>query len=101
MSRADRDPVRVGEAIRKVVDAEGWRDRLAVGRLRDSWPHIVGPQIAAHSTPLKLTARVLLVRADPGPWASEITLLAPTITTKADAFLGGSLVTELKVIARS
>lgn len=101
MSRSERDPVSVGDAIRHVVDAEGWRDRLAVGRLRDGWAGVVGDQIAAHSAPLKLAAGVLLVRADPGAWASELALLAGVVATKADQFLGGGLVTEVKVVARA
>jgi predicted nucleic acid-binding Zn ribbon protein len=101
VTSAERDPVRVGDAIRHIVDASGWRERLAVGRLRDGWPRVVGDQIAAHSTPLKLSAGVLLVRAEPGAWASEIALLAAGVATKADAFLGGGLVTEVKVVARA
>jgi predicted nucleic acid-binding Zn ribbon protein len=101
MKRAERDPVRVGDAIREVVDAGGWRDRLALGRLRDGWAQVVGAQIAAHSTPLRIAGGSLLVRTDPGAWASELALLAPTVATKADTFLGGGLVTEVKVLARA
>lgn len=101
MSSSERDPVRVGEAIRGVVHAEGWRDRLALGRLRDGWVSVVGAQIAAHSAPLKIAGGSLLVRADPGAWASELALFAPALATKADNFLGGGLITEVKVVARA
>lgn len=103
MSRGDRDrdPVPIGDAIRGVVSTQGWQTSLALGRLRDAWPAIVGAHIAAHSTPLKLAGGVLLVRADPGAWATELSLLAPAVASKADTFLGGALVTDVKVVARA
>lgn len=97
----ERDPVSVGDVMRSLVEAEGWRERLAAGRLRDGWASVVGEQIAAHSTPLKIAGGILLVRADPGAWASEIALLAPGIAVKADTFLGGGLVSAVKVTARA
>lgn len=100
-SSSERDPVRVGDAIREVVDEAGWRERLALGRLRDGWASIVGTQIAAHSAPARLGGGVLQVRAEPGAWATELALLAASIAAKSDAFLGGGLVQSVKVAARA
>lgn len=96
----ERDPVRVGALLGRMVQREGWRPRLALGRLRDGWSEAVGAQIAANSYPGKLTDGVLLVFAESGPWATELALLAPRLAAKADAFLGGGLVTEVKVVTR-
>lgn len=61
---------------------------MAVGTLRASWEEVVGPQVAARSAPVSLVSGVLTVRAEGGAWAAELTLLAPTLAAKADAFLG-------------
>lgn len=97
----DRDPVPVGRVLGEMVEARGWRDRLAIGRLRAAWPRVVGEQIAAHSKPYRLDGGVLSIRADAGPWAAELALLASRLAAQADAFLGGGLVTEARVSAGS
>lgn len=97
---SERDPVRVGAVIGRMVQREGWRPRLALGRLRANWAEAVGPQIAANSFPAKLSDGQLLVFAESGAWATELALLAPRLAAKADAFLGGGLVSEVKVVAR-
>lgn len=98
-SRRDReaDPPSVGSLLSTLVARRGWRDQMALGRLRDGWADIVGAQIASKSEPIKLEHGVLLVRAEGGVWATEITLLRGAIATKADAFLGGDLVKEVNV----
>jgi hypothetical protein len=72
---------------------------MAFGRLKDAWLEVVGPQVAARSAPVGLARGVLSIRADGGAWASELTLLARSIVEKADAFLGGGAVREVRVSA--
>ena len=97
--RRERDPVKIGALLGRMVEREGWRGRLAVGRLREGWTAIVGDQIAAKSMPGKLSDGVLLLFAESGPWAAELALLAPRLAVKCDAYLGGGLVREVKVVA--
>lgn len=97
---SERDPVRIGSLLGKMIQREGWRPQLALGRLRAGWADAVGPSIAANSFPGKLSDGVLLVFAESGTWATELALLAPRLATKADAYLGGGLVREVKVVAR-
>ncbi|HVL91645.1 MAG TPA: DUF721 domain-containing protein [Actinomycetota bacterium] len=97
---SERDPVRIGSVLGQMIHREGWRPRLALGRLRASWSEIVGPQIGANSYPGKLSDGVLLIFAESGAWATELALLAGRLAVKADAFLGGGLVREVKVVAR-
>lgn len=97
--RNERDPVRVGALLGRMIEREGWRERLAVGRLRKDWPAVVGPHIASRSLPGKIAGGVLTVYAESGPWATELALLAGQVAAKSDAFLGGGLVREVKVVA--
>ena len=97
----DRDPTPLGDLLPKLVAGRGWAERMALGRLRESWPSVVGDLISSRSEPVKLARGVLTVRADGGAWASELTLLATSVASKADAFLGGGAVREVRVSAGS
>lgn len=99
--KAERDPAAIGALLPQLVAGRGWGERIALGRLRDQWPAIVGEQVAARSEPVALSRGVLTVRADGGAWASELTLLARTLAEKVDAFLGGESVREVRVSAGS
>ena len=93
------DPTPVGEILRGIVSGRGWPEHLAVGRLRTGWGEVAGPLLAARSDPVRLSDGVLTIRADPGAWATELSMLAPRIAAKADAHLGGGLVREVRVVA--
>ena len=99
--KRERDPTPLGDLMPKLVSGRGWAERMALGRLREAWAEVVGPLVAERSQPVKLYRGVLTVRADGGAWASELTLLARTVAGKADAFLGGGTVREVRVAAGS
>lgn len=89
----------MGELLRDLIAGRGWDRRLALGRLRESWGQIVGEHVAARSEPVRLAEGTLLVQAESGVWATELALLAPSLSAKVDAFLGGGIVREVRVIA--
>jgi predicted nucleic acid-binding Zn ribbon protein len=97
--RGESDPKPIGDLLRTLVAGRGWNERMALGRLRDSWPDVVGSQVAARCEPVALTRGVLALKADGGAWATELTLLARSIAEKADSFLGGGAIREVKVSA--
>lgn len=99
MARRDREPTALGDLLKTVVVGRGWQERMALGRLRDAWPDVVGAQVAAHSEPVRLVNRALIVRADPGAWATELTLLSRTLVSKAETYLGVGSVTEVRIAA--
>lgn len=97
--RAQGDPKPLGELLSSLVSGRGWEERMRVGRLRDEWASVVGPDVAARSTPVALNAGVLSIRADGAAWATELTLLARSIVDKVDSYLGGGVVREVRVSA--
>lgn len=97
----EREPARIGDLLRRLVSARGWEDRVAGGTLRANWAAVVGDQVAARSEPLRLEDGVLTVFAESGAWATELTLLAAELAGKADAYLGGGRVREVRILARS
>lgn len=94
-----REPRPLGELIDSMSTTSGWGNRLALGRLRQRWAEVAGNAVAAHSEPVKLDGGVLTIRAEAGAWATELTLLASTLASKADEALGGRFVREVRVVA--
>ena len=99
--RIERDPRPLGRLLDMLVANRGWGERMALGRLRESWAKIAGEHVAARSEPLEFRQGTLVLRADGGAWATELTLLKSSIATKVNAFLGEDLVREVRVVAGS
>ncbi len=97
--RSGGDPQPLGDLLHSLVSKRGWDERMRFGRLRDEWAAVVGPEVAARSTPVALSAGVLSIKADGAAWASELTLLARSIVEKVDSYLGGGVVQEVRVSA--
>ena len=74
---------------------------MALGRLREAWPSIVGDQVAARSEPVSLVRGALTVRAEGGAWAAELTLLGGSVAAAANRFLGEGCVRSVRVAAGS
>jgi len=97
--RAQGDPKPLDELLSTLVSGRGWGERMRFGRLREEWADVVGPDVAARSTPVALNAGVLSIRADGAAWATELTLLSRSIVDKVDSYLGGGVVREVRVSA--
>jgi predicted nucleic acid-binding Zn ribbon protein len=97
--RGEHEPKPLNELMRALVAGRGWHERMSLGRLRDEWASVVGPDVAARSEPVALARGVLTIRADGSAWANELTLLARSVADKADSHLGGGAVHEVKVTA--
>jgi predicted nucleic acid-binding Zn ribbon protein len=97
----ERDPVRIGETLQRLVADRGWDERLALERLRGAWASVVGEPLAARSRPVRLEEGRLTVRVEGGAWAAELALLGPSIATAAARFLGTDHVREVAIVAGS
>lgn len=99
--REPRDPTPVAEAVSQLVAERGWEERIALGRLRDRWAEIVGPQIAERSEPSRLEEGRLTIRVEGGAWAAELALLGSNLARAAAQFLGAGRIREVAVVAGS
>jgi predicted nucleic acid-binding Zn ribbon protein len=57
----------------------------------------VGPEIAAHATPVAFADGELVVEADSTAWATQIRLLAPSLLARLAEDLGAGTVTAVSV----
>lgn len=67
-----RDPVDLTAALGAITAARGWDAPIARSELLTAWPDLVGPDVAAHSSPADLDDGLLLVRCDSTAWAVQL-----------------------------
>ncbi len=65
-------------------------------RLFAQWAEIVGAAVADHCEPVSLVDGDLLVQAESTAWATQLRLMAPTITQKINDRVGKGTVRRLR-----
>ncbi|MFL6138941.1 MAG: DUF721 domain-containing protein [Frankiaceae bacterium] len=91
------DPTPFGAAIRELMAARGWEQTERVAAVMGRWEQIVGPDIAAHCRPESLRDGELVLVAESTAWATQLRLLARTMTECLAAELGPGLVQRIRV----
>src|SRR5690606_12756210 len=74
-----RDPRGLGDVLETMATARGWDSPIARAELLASWSDIVGPDTAAHTTPVSIDDGVLSVRCDSTAWAQQLRLMQATV----------------------
>jgi predicted nucleic acid-binding Zn ribbon protein len=92
------DPQPLGRLVDSLVSEQDWSQHTKVGAVFGRWNALVGEDIAAHCAPQTLTEGVLLVEAESTAWATQLTLMAPSILARLRASVGGDVVTRLRVV---
>jgi len=94
----DRDPQLLGSQLDRLVADQGWELDLRLRGVFARWPELVGADVGAHCTPESFTDGKLTVRTDSTAWATQLTLLAPTVVRRLNEELGAGTVTVLDVL---
>ncbi|HLH28721.1 MAG TPA: DUF721 domain-containing protein [Acidimicrobiales bacterium] len=68
----DHGPRRLSPSLDRVAGNLGLPGSEGVARVFARWGEIVGPNVAAHATPIRLDAERLVVRVDHPAWATQI-----------------------------
>ena len=92
------DPTLVADILSDLVKQRDWNSGLAEGTLFATWPHIVGPEIAEHATPLSLLDGKLLVQCSSTAWATQLNLVSPKLLEQIRSSAPGALVERLEII---
>lgn len=94
-----RDPGSFSEAMGALTDQMGWSTDLARAGLMHTWEEIVGPDIAAHTTPTSASEGVVEIHCDSSAWATQLRLMrAQILETLATRFPEACIV-ELSIKA--
>lgn len=93
----DRDPRPFAAVIDDLLAARGWTLPAAAAGAMERWPEIVGPDVAAKTTPESFGDGILVVRAASTAWATQLRLMAPQIVHRLNVELGHGSVLRLSV----
>ena len=78
-------PMPFGEALTAWLKRSGLNRRLDLASAVEAWPETVGPQIAAVTQALSVTADgTLMVRVATHAWATELGLMTPRILARVN-----------------
>jgi predicted nucleic acid-binding Zn ribbon protein len=91
------DPQPLGAVLAGYTEDRGWERPLAEARVFADWASIVGPDVAAHSTPTALHDGELRIAAQSTSWATQLRLLSASMLARIVDELGPEVVTRLVV----
>lgn len=92
--------VPLGEVIEEVMRRPEFARGAPIARLASSWEALVGPRLAAETSPVSLERGVLMVAAASGPWGAQARFLAEEIRRRANELLGEQTVRRVHVVVR-
>ncbi len=97
---SERSPRKVSDSLPGVARGIGGPDGAAFVTLVSGWSEIVGPAVAAHCHPLRLSGGTLTIAVDQAGWATELTYLEATLQARLDEAVGRGVVTAQRVVVR-
>ena len=102
-SRKDERTLRetpIGEIVEGLMRERVFARGVPIGQLASDWASIVGPRLAAASSPVSLDGGILVVATSDGPWGAQVRFLADEIRKKANVSLGSEQVRRVQVVVR-
>lgn len=91
-------PTPLGDAVRDLVGARHWADRLTVGLLDQQWRTIVGDDLAGRCRPVRVAGGILTIAVDDALWATQLKYLGDQIRLHANRSLGEPLIDRVDVV---
>ncbi|HET9732107.1 MAG TPA: DUF721 domain-containing protein [Acidimicrobiales bacterium] len=94
---SERDPRRVSESLDRLARRLGAPTAGVTAAVFSRWEELVGPDIAAHATPVSLRAGVLTLGVDHPAWATQLRFMTTDLLDRIGAGTGSSEVTSVVV----
>ena len=84
--RKKKKPEPIGNLVATWLGESGLANRVEQAAVLPDWPKLVGPQIAAVTTPKSITANgTLFVSVTTNAWMNELSLLEPELLRSLNA----------------
>lgn len=85
------------EAMDRMVDAFGLREKLDEQAVASIWDDVVGGMVARHTVAVKLRKGKLFVKVDSAPLRQELTFMRETLATTINQRLGRQVVEKVQL----
>lgn len=92
------DPTLIANVLNDLIQQRDWNAGLAEGTLFATWPQVVGPEIAQHTTPLSALDGRLLVQCSSTAWATQLNIVGAPLLEKIRSSAPGALIDSLEFI---
>lgn len=92
-----KSPKPISLLLDRLIQINGWEDKVAIGKIARSWSEIVGETISAHTRLGKFINGELSIKTDSSIWRSELLLRQEDIIKKINSKIGKIVVTSLKI----
>jgi predicted nucleic acid-binding Zn ribbon protein len=67
--------------------------------IESAWPSVVGPQLAAHTRPLRCVGHRLELCADSPVWQGQMSGMEQDLSARINSAWGGTLVREVRFVS--
>jgi predicted nucleic acid-binding Zn ribbon protein len=101
VTRPDREPVPLRDALAAVGRDLGVPEPDVLARVVGLWEEVVGTAVAAHARVRSVHAGVCTVSVDDSVWATQLRYLEPALIERVEAVLGPGVVSSVKVVVAS
>ena len=97
MSDRKKKPEAIGNLVATWLGESGLANRVEQAAVLPDWPKLVGPQIAAVTTPQSITANgTLFVSVTTNAWMNELSLLEPELLRSLNAKSGRTPIRRIR-----
>jgi predicted nucleic acid-binding Zn ribbon protein len=98
MSERRKKPSSIADVLANVLRDAGIADRVEQARLVPEWTSLVGPQIAAVTEPLSISADgTLFVAVTTSAWMTELSLMSPELLRALNGVPGRPPVVRIRL----
>ena len=97
MTERKKKPETIGSIVATWMGESGLAGRIEQAGIIPEWPHLVGPQIAAVTSPQSVTANgTLFVQVTTNAWMTELSLLEPELLRSLNTKAGRTPVRRIR-----
>ncbi|MBK9419990.1 MAG: DUF721 domain-containing protein [Flavobacteriales bacterium] len=90
-----RNDTTMAQAIDRLVDAYGLREKLDELEVASLWDEIVGGMVAKHTVAVKLRRGKLFIKVDSAPLRQELTFMREALKTTVNSRMKREVVQEV------
>ena len=85
----------MGDLLAGVLNRKGLAGKLEAASVLVDWESLVGPRIAAVTTPQRISEGVLFVQVTNSPWMMELNLMKPDLLRRLNAGKGEGRIRQI------
>lgn len=87
----------IGEALKLLMEKNGWKPKAVELRMREEWEQIAGKTIAKYTRNLYLSGGILTIYTDVAALKQELLLAKPQLMATINEYFAEQVVKEINI----